>query len=268
MSREDHRKHDAELERSRRLEAEAKSESMRLTPKEWTVLVIGTFLGVAGVRSEDLFIVTPCLMGCWLAFLLICLSHKWATIWRVITSLGITCVFIALMTRIYSRRLQEAQDDVYQHLSVRIELPATGDVMNGFFVLSNGSKARIAEDASCVIHAIVGTRGALAGFTSIGLPSGGSLGPGGEAQSFQCLKPAYPYIVGTVLCADVELLVHYSLESQAAIKKERYFRFAGYRDADQFIFVPQPSSGATNNEPNGSQYCGKYLPRPHPAPSP
>ena len=188
---------------------------------------------------------------------------------RTAVVIALTGAFLFLATSsvkaFVGRQMQQEQNDVFEKLSARVELPAAGDVMNGFFVLSNGSKTRIAEAGSCVIHAIVGTHAALSGFTSIGFPSGGSLGPGGEAQSFQCLKPAVPQLVGVVVCADVELLVNYSLESQAAVKKEKYFRFTGYRDADQFIFVPQPSSGATNNEPNGSQYCGKYLPRPHPA---
>ena len=83
--------------------------------------------------------------------------------------------------------------------------------MHSFFVISNGGKTRISHLDTCGIHLIVGENGGSVGSLGImQMPYGGSLGPGGEAQSIQCFNNVFGFI-GTVACADVEIRVRYAL---------------------------------------------------------
>jgi hypothetical protein len=170
------------------------------------------------------------------------------------------------MSRIYFHRLQEEQDDVYQGLTGRIELPSSGDVMNGFFILTNGGKTPINHMDFCGVHLIVGYNGHsfLSRFSIAGFPYGGSLGPGGVAQSVQCLQLFAAWGGGTIDCADVEFWTEYTLENQPRTTKKKYFRFYGYRSGNQFVFVPEPPSGEVESVADDLKYCGKYLKVPFP----
>lgn len=171
----------------------------------------------------------------------------------------ICCLGMGTMYWFLISTLQEQQEDVYQHLSARAELPAPGDAMSSFFVISNGGKTRIGVLDTCGIHLIVGeNKGFLARFGILDFTNGGSLGPGGEALSTQCFnKLPFPF-VGPVACADVEIGVQYSLETQPAIRREKFFRFVGYRASNNFVFVPEPPSGRNDSKEGDWRYCGKY----------
>ncbi len=138
-------------------------------------------------------------------------------------------------------------------------MPASGDVMNSFFTITNGGQTGIGHLDYCGIHMIVGESGHFARSQSIvGFPYGRQLGPSGGAQSTQCLQ-IYSDFVGTVACADVEFWVDYSLDTQPAIRRKKFFRFVGYRTQGQFTFVPEPPAGEHSNVVDDRSYCGKYL---------
>jgi hypothetical protein len=181
---------------------------------------------------------------------------------------GIICSLgMGVMYWFLNSTLRAQQEDVYQNLSARAELPAPGDVMRSFFVITNGGKTRISHWDNCGIHLIVSENGGNVGSLGVmDLSNSGSLGPGGEGQSIQCFNNIFGF-VGTVACADVEIRVQYALETQP-IRKEKYFRFFGYRSANQFVFVPEPPAGKNGNWENDRRYCGKYLAMPRPVPSP
>ncbi len=181
----------------------------------------------------------------------------------LICSLGMVIMYWFL-----NSTLRAQQEDVYQNLSARAELPAPGDVMSSFFVISNGGKTRIGHSDNCGIHLIVGeNRGSVSSLGVMQLTNGGSLGPGGEAQSIQCFNNIFGF-VGTVACADVEIRVQYALETEPTVQKEKFFRFVGYRSANQFVFVPEPPSGKNDSRKDDQRYCGRYFAMPRPARSP
>jgi hypothetical protein len=181
---------------------------------------------------------------------------------------GLICSLgMGIMYWFLDSTLRAQQEDVYQSLSARAELPAPGDVMSSFFIITNGGKTGINHSDNCGIHLIVGeNRNAVGSLGVIQLTNGGPLGPSGEGQSIQCFNNIFGF-VGTVACADVEIKVQYALETQPAIQKEKFFRFAGYRSANQFVFVPEPPSGKNGSKENDERYCGRYLATPRPRPA-
>lgn len=166
---------------------------------------------------------------------------------------------MGVMSWLLNLKLEELRDDTFRNLTAQIEMPAAGDVMNSFFILSNGGKTRISHMDFCGVHLIVGNA-ALVGRLSVAasLVENHSLGPGGESQSTQCLQ-LFSQTVGTVNCADVEFWTQYSLETDPTKQEEKYFRFAGYRESSQFIFAPHLASGRNENKEDDLRYCGAYL---------
>ncbi len=60
MTRQDHRKHDAELEQQRKLEAEAEKKNIGFRFR-WvdSLTVVGILLAIPGLISEDTLVVLP-----------------------------------------------------------------------------------------------------------------------------------------------------------------------------------------------------------------
>jgi len=164
------------------------------------------------------------------------------------------------MWRFLASTLEEQEEDVFQNLTTDITIPTPDDVFGSYFTLKNGGKSSIGHIEYCHIHLIVAVSGDYyTGFRIMNSTTGWVLGPGTEAESIQCLRPPFGSTMVPIVCADVEFDVHYSLEDQPEIRKEKYFRFTGVREENQFVFVRQPPGGGGNNRTDDYRYCGSYL---------
>ncbi len=175
---------------------------------------------------------------------------------------GIAAVVMMLgMHWLLESKLQELQDDVSRNLIAAVQMPAAGDVMDTYFILTNGGKTAINHQDYCGIHLIVGeNKAAVSGLSIVVATTSKSLGVG-ESRSVQCLDIFGFNIQGvSIACADVEFWTEYALDTDAARHNRKYFRFIGYKVKNQFVFVPeQPSLAGHSSLADDHRYCGKFL---------
>ena len=66
----------------------------------------------------------------------------------------------------------------------------------------------------------------------------GPLGPGGDGETVQCLKLIN--FINPLVCADIQLVVTFSIETQPKKKMEKDFRFATRKTTSGMTWNVQP----------------------------
>ena len=107
VSRQDHRKHDVEIERQRKIQAEAERQNRGFRFR-WvdSLTVVGVLLAIPSLISEDTILVIGCFV---VSALLICLSvysHKEWKSWRYVIAPLIIVLFSGLSVRAYTKGME------------------------------------------------------------------------------------------------------------------------------------------------------------------
>jgi hypothetical protein len=226
MSREDHRRYDAMLERLRALEKPEPS-GMRFSPKEILVLVIATALAFAGLAIEDILTVFLCLFLSWAAFLYTCSTHPGSKVWRSILGIAITSVFLSMGARLHGKQLEKEQTDTFNHLQVEMFPVQSGKPLDSLFTIKNGGSYGIGKhQIFCIVHkAISEGRSGL-----VVSPNGASDGEHntpilpGDAETTKCPLNMFLFS-GPLGCVDLTIKISYSLQVQSNEKRDKPFRF-------------------------------------------
>jgi hypothetical protein len=130
----------------------------------------------------------------------------------------------------------EEQADVARSIKPRIELPKSGNLWLTSFTVTNNSAMRLINtEISCRPRFIgdVGGNSFTNGQWHTMPPM--TVEPGGDVAFTQCLS----VISDTgheIICADVDLNFHYTLQVQPTVLKDAKFRYVGYREMGVFTW--------------------------------
>jgi hypothetical protein len=205
MSREDSRRHQAELETLRRSVESRAHEAMRFTPKEIALLVIATVLAFGGLFADDTRIVFPCLIISWLAFMYLCGTPHGSLFWRAGIGIVITAAYAFVLVHVYSRGLERQQEDVYAKLTAQAVMPASHNVLRTGITVVNSGGTNIREHTiGCYLRRVVYSPygGIMNGEMRTTLPDKSTLHAFGDGETSYCIAgiqafppDAHPLIV-------------------------------------------------------------------------
>jgi hypothetical protein len=241
LSRKEHRRYDANLERLRALEKPEPSGGMRFSTKEIGVLIVATLLALAGLFASDPRVVIPCLGVSWLTFAYICYAHPGSKSMRIVFGLAITLVFVTLMIRFHRQDLSRQQDQVYTQLSVQPFMPASRNVLRMGVTVINGGNTDIKDHTMrCWLRRV--TYAPYGGISNLGmgtLPSQKfELKAHGDGETSYCMAGIQAFPPDThAVCADITVEVSYSLVTQPNQRKVKKLRFVA--DGEDFVFRQQ-----------------------------
>ena len=181
---------------------------------------------------------------------------------------GFVFGFKHTVSRFREHILEEREESLFQNLHGSVTPAPLGKIVDTVFTLRNDSTEKISFMAFCGIHKVVGDNGtkSIEELSVSDLTFGGMLGPGGDSKSGQCVSQIntlaariFLALIEHIQCADIELLVKYSLADSPERQRKKSIRFVGIDSADQYIWMQQPTS-----QEKGS-YCDaliKQLPQP------
>jgi hypothetical protein len=145
-------------------------ESFRQLAKYWLVaLIVGVLVRATGHSQMQWRSLGVLLCALWLAVdvgIWLRRSGRYELYASAVFSFGfwfLCSLAMSLMYGFLASTLADEQEDVYEHLTARVELPEPGDVLDAFFVLTSGSKIQVAHEDWCGIHLIVGEKAHWAG---------------------------------------------------------------------------------------------------------
>jgi hypothetical protein len=193
---------------------------------------------------------------CW-ALPLFFFSHL-VWIWLISKQRGIvlrmmvmTIIFILFLSSaatsingFVGRQRQEERDEIFRSLSPRVYPGLTENVMESVFSVTNGSsRTAINGMLFCGVNQIKGenhgTPVTIGQLSSAAVPNSSELKPG-DSRSEPCLM-MWSNLVQTARCADIELWMKYTLESQPRIMNQKWFRLVGYQSrGGGFNWYPEP----------------------------
>jgi hypothetical protein len=232
---------------------------MRFSPKEITVMLIGTVLAFAGLFVDEPQILFPCLIISWLAFIYICVTHVGSKGWRSGIALSIAAVYVLLVFHVHARGLKREQEDVYEKLSVQPSMPTSRNVLRTGITVTNGGGTDIKDHAvQCFVRRLV--YAPYGGISNVGLqttlPEKSRLRAHGDGETSYCIAGIQSFPPDShPICADVTVTVSYTLETQPNLEQKKQLRFmAGGED---FVYRQQPV-----------EYPGDYCPEPRIPPQP
>lgn len=198
----------------------------------WGIMV-ATLLAVSGHGELLLKSVGILLAALWLIvniwFRLLPTNNRW----RILAGWAATnALLIAAMGTMYwwlHGKLQDEQDDVFQHLALDVRPSMSPNPLLAMFTMRNDGNADLDEyEMECYINLARYEKASVAEVAAQPMPSSGGLKAGGDAESAPCL--AAVGISSPLVCVDVTVHVHYVVASQPDIKKEKPFRFVGHRE--------------------------------------
>lgn len=258
MSRENKRLHDDILELRRQLKNQTSERpATGFSSKDFVVIATSTLLAIAGLFSDDLWIVFGCLAASFIAFLYLVAVHPRSRRQRL-AMLAVLLVFPFTMGVAYCRVRTRAQNDVYTRLEAQAFLPSSKNVLRtGITVINHGATDLSEHSVMCYLRRI--TYAPYGGISTLSMgtapPAKSSLRAFGDGETSYCIAG-----IGSMepnshaICADITVTVSYALETQPNVKRTKKFRFVA--GGEDFVYRQQPV-----------EYPGDYCPEPRLPPS-
>lgn len=192
-------------------------------PQVWVLFVIGIIPLVAALHMLN-----PLVRRGWMKIVVTCVIFI-AYIWLALAASRMQAM----------KKLAAERTEVSQKLVMAMDIPPSGDAWDSAIEVMNNSSYSIGKrDVYCKVHHLKGlglhttdppTRFEL-GDSQIQLARTPSqkLEGGGRGESYECLCPdiSRPCFDTYLSCADVTVVMHYSLESQPDITDEKSYRFS------------------------------------------
>jgi hypothetical protein len=256
MSREDHRLHDEILALRQQLEQSKQPQSdMRFTLRDFIVVATSTLFAFGGMLSENEIVMYFCLVIPCIGYLYICLKHPGSVLGRSIAAAVVVVVFGVMIFLVHQRGLKKEQDDSYAKLSILPFMPNSHKLFKAGFTVTNGGGTDIVEYSVIYLanHITLSTVNIHGIAMETTRPEKTGLRANGDADTSYCYLGFQ--FSGSLECADVVVIVPYSIKTQPEIKKTKAFRFVA--EGEDLVWHQHPVN-----------YPGDYCARPHPVPSP
>ncbi len=227
MSREDHRLHDEIMALRRQLEqSKMPSSDMRFSAKEFILVATTTLLSFAGMLSENEMVMYFCLVVSCVAYLYVCFKHPGSLFWRFSAAITVSVIFSAMIFFVHQRGLKREQDDAESKLTALPFMPKSGNVFKMGVTVTNGSVTDISShQVSCYVRRLA--MAPAGGIENLGMtttsPENTILGKNGDGETSYCIS-LIP-LQGTFVCADITVIVSYTLSTQPGIKNSKILRF-------------------------------------------
>ena len=205
----------------------------------WAI-VVGSLITYTGkselyLRSVGLLAVAIWLAtDVWALLFSVHVESRRRRIWsrlRFVLGWGCTSLFLlGVMGTMWwglSNRLEDQQEDVFNHLTGAMHLPPSGDPRFSVFTITNGGSKSVQESQFlCRINKAVYENGATLDQTTVRFQSNTTPPPmtGGEGTSTSCLA-TFSSSTGRLLCADLTFRYEYSLSTEPATRRVKAFRF-------------------------------------------
>jgi hypothetical protein len=177
-------------------------------------------------------------------------ENKWYTRNRNVlfcctVGLSAICVMEAMKWLLYLK-LEEQQKDVASHLSIQLSMPPGRQVLHSSVTVVNGGGTAISNHRiTCYVRRLVFYPSG--GIDGVGmqevLPEKTELRPYGDAETSYCFGSNTKQLVWPI-CADVTVMVVYSLVTQPEIQANKPFRYVAR--GDDFVWRQQPVDFAGN----------------------
>jgi hypothetical protein len=168
-------------------------------------------------------------------------SVKFMVGWTA-TSVLLVAVMLTMLWGI-GQKLDDQQSSVYQKLTATVELPPSGDPVESFFTIKNGSEVDISDDDTvCRINFASYDSGNVQSNTKdflLGRPKAPLLAGDDGKSDFCAALRSEP---DKLTCADVTWEYHYTISTQPQVWKSKPFRFATYKFGDRFLWHSEPTS--------------------------
>ncbi len=239
MSRDDHGRHDRELDALRQARKEqTESNHVSLSRKDFFLLLIGYIPALLGLYADDNTLKNISLCALLVIMLIFCIVYRGSILWRIVGGFVCVVVLSGLIYRGEVRERSKIQDEVYSKLTVAPFLPATRNLSKfGITVTNNGSSEIREHVTSCWIRRITVPNGEFAKVTP---PPKSNLKAYGDAETTFC---ASGFVNAPITCADIIVTVSYSLSAEPDVVKIKKSRFVLASDDDQFHQQPIEYSG-------------------------
>jgi hypothetical protein len=183
-------------------------------------------------------------VGIWLS------SKKWKAPWKSILFAIAFClsssVGMGIMRWFLVSTLEDQQADTFKNLSIEVPKPEVENPITTMFSVKNNGNTNIGDhQISCLDNLIVFQNlSIIQGDRSSFAKQSGPLIRGGDPETTPCL--AMFQKLGTVLCADVTVVIDYRLDTQPSIPKKKFVRFVTRKEGSRFIWYGQPAYGSTD----------------------
>lgn len=201
---------------------------MQFDIKDRVLTALAILLALAGMRSEDPWVIYPGLLGSWGCLIAVCTLHRGSIGWRVAAGSIVTIGFVVFAARMYCQQLQEEQADVFNHLGFSMATPSGEDFRSTSVTVRNGGHTSIQYRLSCHLTMVVSNNGlSVIGDSLISdHERSGVLDSGSDAQADDCLSAIS---TNTLDCADVKVRLFYSLQDQPSVPKEKDHGFITHK---------------------------------------
>jgi hypothetical protein len=205
---------------------------------ESAMCVGGTILTIGGFRTDDRVALLFCLGIAWCAFAYVCYVHEGHPRKRLAIAFLMTVLLCGIGYRIYSRQLNDEQEDAFNHLDIKMVLPLDKYPWHSVAHVFNGGHERIrSHEVSCDITLIVmgGGNGGIRDLTFDPEVPAAALEAGGDEDTNSCFSGITS---DPVDCFDVDVSVVYVLDTQPEVKKSKKRRFVATRPDFEWLAKP------------------------------
>jgi hypothetical protein len=210
-------------------------------------LIAATSLAMAGLRSDDLAIVLPCLIIACASFLYL----EWVNVprkgLRYSLMFAVSILFLLFASHVLKKQQEAIEGDVFNHLSVEMNPIDMGRPMYLLYTIKNGSSHTIAsQKATCLLHGLNTQSGEILKgpglFKFSGLGQGGPIDAGGGAETGRCAISERISFDSPIQCMDVTMKIEYQLSSEADAWKEKSMRFVASQTTGPHWFPESPDT--------------------------
>jgi hypothetical protein len=175
-------------------------------------------------------------------------KSKWPAYKKAIifctTFFAFSCAAMGTMWWFLNVALEAQQEDVFNKLDITVPRPETGNPITTMFSVKNNAATNIGtHHISCKDDFILFEgpnvfADGRSSFDKYFVPLSG----GGDGDTVPCLEslPATFKNLGPILCADIRIVVDYSLESQPQVPRQKPARFITRKEGDHFVWYVQP----------------------------
>jgi len=192
-------------------------EKFQFSSKEKVIGVVTLAALLLSILIDDALTVYLCLSVVLIVTWIACYIHEGKRIHRAGVAAVLTTVILGAGCRFHFVNMKKEQEDVANHLGFKADIKSQNDIRSTVITLRNGSKTNIKYNFSCPIKLLVADSGQTVidqGIFRNHLRSG-TLEAGTGAQYDDCLS-ALSAPTQVLDCVDIQVQVHYALETQPA----------------------------------------------------
>jgi len=208
-------------------------------------IVIATLVAITGRGELQLRSYGLLMIAMWLSIDLWVWILAQPTRWKwIVAGSAPSIMLISVMWIMYSGlqgRLEDQQDDVYQHLELHVR--PSSNAQNVMFTMKNGGTTDLGPHGIACNLSIARFENSvtLEDMLLERTPESDRL-VAGDAESSSCLSVSP--VKFPMVCADMTVHVQYVLATQPETKRDRLFRFFGHKDGAEFVWDQQPVNTA------------------------